>query len=96
MTISTIVLITKVIDVIEVTDDAGNVRTITPANIGWMLGIGWMFYLGSQILNLVYYKLHPSSPKMFNWGREETLEGWTPPEETQTPEEEGELGAKTR
>ena len=77
---------------IDVINEEGNSRTITATNIGWMLGVGWMFYFGSQILNLVYYKLHPSSPKMFNWGREEMLEGWTPPEEeTETPEEEGEL-----
>ena len=82
---------TKMTD-INVTDEEGNSRTITATNIGWMLGVGWMFYFGSQILNLVYYKLHPSSPKLCNWGREETLEGWTPPEEeNQTPGEEGEL-----
>ena len=76
----------------DVTDEAGNSRTITPTNISWMLFTGWMFYLGSLILNLVYYKLHPSSPKMFTWGAEEKLEGWTPPEETQAQkEEEGEL-----
>ena len=74
---------------IDVTDEEGNYRTITPTTIKWMLFIGWTFYIASLILNHVYYKLHPSSPKMFNWGREETLEGWTPPEETQTPEEEG-------
>ena len=85
-TIWTVVLITKVIDIIEVTDDAGNARTITPANIGWMLGIGWMFYLGSQLLNLIYYKMHPSSPEMWTWGKEERLEEWTLP-----PEKEVEL-----
>ena len=78
---------TKMTD-IDVIDEEGNPRSITPTNIGWMLVTGWMFYLGSLILNIVYYKLHPSSPKMFNWGREETLEGWTPPEETEAQEEE--------
>ena len=66
---------------INVTDEEGNSRSITETNIGWMLRVGWMFYFGSQILNLIYYKLHPSSPKMFNWGRKETLERWSPPEE---------------
>ena len=88
LTIWTIVLITKVIDVIEVIDEAGNLRTITPTNIGWMLGIGWTFYLFSQLLNLVYYKMHPSSPELWTWGAEEVLEEWTQPEETQ---EQGKL-----
>ena len=74
-------LITKVIEVIEVIDEAGNLRTITPTNIGWMLGIGWTFYLFSQLLNLVYYKMHPSSPEMGTWGAQEELEEWTYPEE---------------
>ena len=83
-------MITEVIDVIEATDDAGNKRTITPANIGWMLGIGWMFYMGSQLLNFIYYKMHPSSPELWTWGKEETVEEWTlPPEETQKQEKNG-------
>ena len=85
-------LITSVIDVIEVIDEAGHLRTITPSNIGWMLGIGWMFYIASQILNFIYYKMHPSSPEMWTWGADEKLEEWTPPEETQTQEEWGEFG----
>ena len=84
-------LITGVVDIIEVTDDAGNARTITPSNIGWMLGIGWMFYFVSQLLNFIYYLMHPSSPEMWTWGKEETVEEWTlPPEETQTQEKKGE------
>ena len=76
---------------IDVTDEAGNSRSITPTNISWMLFTGWMFYIGSLILNLIYYIMHPSSPEMFTWGKEEKLEGWTPPEETKAQEEEGEL-----
>ncbi len=77
-------LITSVIDVIEVIDEAGHLRTITPSNIGWMLGIGWMFYIASQILNFIYYKMHPSSPEMWTWGAEEKLEEWTRPGGTET------------
>ena len=85
-------MITGVVEVIEVTDDAGNARTITQDNIGWMLGIGWMLYIGSQLLNFIYYKMHPSSPEMWTWGKKETVEEWTlPPEETQTQEKKGEL-----
>ena len=56
-------------------------RTITPANVGWLLGAGWMFYFVSLLLNLVYYLMHPSSPEMWTWGAEEELEEWTPPKE---------------
>ena len=30
-------------------------------NISWMLGAGWIFFLASQVLNYLYYKIHPSS-----------------------------------
>ena len=60
---------------------AEELRTITAANVGWLLGAGWMFYLGSLLLNLVYYLMHPSSPEMWTWGAEEKLEEWIHPEE---------------
>ena len=63
---------------------AEELRTITPANVGWLLGAGWMFYFVSLLLNLVYYLMHPSSPEMWTWGAAEELEEWTPPEKTET------------
>ena len=53
-------------------------RTITTADTGWMLGAGWLFYLASFLLNLLYYMLHPSGPEFCSWGKEEELEEWTP------------------
>ena len=73
-------------------DKAEELRTITPANVGWLLGAGWMFYFVSLLLNLVYYLMHPSSPEMWTWGAAEELEEWTPPEEAQA-QEEGEFGS---
>ena len=64
-------------------------RLISTTNTGWMLGTGWLFFLASLLLNLVYYLIHPSSPEMWTWGAEEKLEEWTPPEETQTQEQGG-------
>ena len=71
---------------IVVTDQgkAEELRTITPANVGWLLGAGWMFYFVSLLLNLVYYLMHPSSPEMWTWGAAEELDGWTPPEKKET------------
>ena len=63
---------------------AEELRTITPANVGWLLGAGWMFYFVSLLLNLVYYLMHPSSPEMWTWGAAEELEEWTPPGEKDT------------
>ena len=66
-------------------------RRITTGDTGRMLGAGWLLYLGSQILNLVYYKMHPSSPEMGTWGKAEKIEEWTPLEQllffTDIPEE---------
>ena len=73
---------------LNVTQTIGNgtgTRTITTADTGWMLGAGWLFYLASFLLNLLYYKLHPSGPEFCSWGKEEELEEWTPPEEDGEP-----------
>ena len=65
-------------------DKVEELRTITPANVGWLLGAGWMFYFVSLLLNLVYYLMHPSSPEMWTWGAAEKLEEWVPREEKET------------
>ena len=41
-------------------DVNGTSHPITKNNISWMLGIGWIFYLASFILNIIYYMIHPS------------------------------------
>ena len=65
-------------------DKAEELSTITPANVGGLLGAGWMFYFVSLFLNLVFYQMHPFSPEMWTWGAAEELEEWTPPEKTET------------
>ena len=52
-----------------------------------MMGLGWLLYLASIILNYIFYKMHPSSPEMGTWGAAEELEEWTSPEETQAQKE---------
>ena len=56
-------------------------RLISTTNTGWMLGIGWILFAFSQILNFIFYKMHPSSPEMWTWGKAEELEEWSPEEE---------------
>ena len=72
----------------NVTQTIGNgtgTRTITTADTGWMLGAGWLFYLASFLLNLLYYKLHPSGPEFCSWGKKEELEEWTLPKDEGEP-----------
>ena len=49
-------------------------RDITAADMGRMLGAGWLLFLLSHILNYLFYKMHPSSPEMGTWGEAETVE----------------------
>ena len=91
LTIWTAVIMKDIEIVVTDQDKAEELRTITPTNVGWLLGAGWMFYFVSLLLNLVYYLMHPSSPEMWTWGAAEELEEWTTPEEAQA-QEEGELG----
>ena len=81
LTIWTAVIIKDIEIVVPDQDKVEELRTITPANVGWLLGTGWMFYFVSLLLNLVYYLMHPSSPEMWTWGAAEELEEWIPPRE---------------
>ena len=66
-------------------------RPITTGDTGRMLGAGWLLYLGSLILNLVFYQMHPSSPEMGTWGAVEKVEEWTPLVEKETQNDDGEF-----
>ena len=59
-------------------------RIISTTNMGWMLGTGWILFVFSQVMNFIFYKLHPSSPEMWTWGKAEELEEWEPLEDTET------------
>ena len=69
---------------------------ISSWDTGRMLGAGWLLYLCSLILNLLYYKMHPSSPELGTWGAAEELEEWTPLVKLEMKDEEGELELKLR
>ena len=38
-----------------------------------MIGIGWACFLGSWIVNIAYYKFHPSSVEMFEFSDKKML-----------------------
>ena len=42
-------------------DINGNDHDLTPHHVHVMLGVGWASYLGSWIINIAYYKFHPSA-----------------------------------
>ena len=90
-------IIMKDIAVIE-KDETEKLRTITTANVSWLLASGWMFYFCSLLLNLVYYLMHPSSPEMWTWGKEEELREWTHPgkREAMTDREQLVSGQKSK
>ncbi len=41
-------------------DVNGKNHPITKSNISWMLVAGWLFYLASCVLNIIFYMIHPS------------------------------------
>ena len=45
-------------------DIYGNDHNLTPLNIQVMLGVGWACFLGSWLINIAYYKFHPSAVEM--------------------------------
>ena len=89
LTIWTVVLAKKMTS-IYVIDEAGIPHTVTASTIHWMLATGWIIYIISQLLNILYYSIHPSSPEMWTKGAAEVVEEWTPPGEGDTQEGKGE------
>ena len=69
------------LNVTQTTVNGTETRLISTGVTGRMLGAGWLLYLCSLVLNLLYYKMHPSSPELGTWGAREELEEWTYPEE---------------
>ena len=45
-------------------DIYGNDHDLTPLNVHVMLGVGWASFLGSWLINIAYYKFHPSAVEM--------------------------------
>ena len=45
-------------------DTYGNDHDLKPLNIIVMLAVGWACFLGSWLINIAYYKFHPSAVEM--------------------------------
>ena len=44
----------------------GNEHDLSKHSVGVMIGAGWAFFIISWIINVGYYKFHPSSVKVFS------------------------------
>ena len=47
-------------------DIYGNEHELTPHHVHVMLGVGWACFLGSWLVNIAYYKFHPSAVEVFS------------------------------
>ena len=45
-------------------DTYGNAHDLSPHHIIVMLAVGWSCFLGSWLVNIAYYKFHPSAVEM--------------------------------
>ena len=49
-----------------INDIYGNDYDLKPYHVHVMLGVGWACFLGSWLINIAYYKFHPSSVDVFS------------------------------
>ena len=49
-----------------ITDISGNDHALTPHHVRVMLAVGWACFLGSWLVNIAYYKVHPSAVDVFS------------------------------
>ena len=47
-------------------DIYGKEHELTPHHVRVMLGVGWACFLGSWLINIAYYKFHPSAVEVFS------------------------------
>ena len=54
-------------------DISGNAHALTPHHVRVMLAVGWTCFLGSWLVNIAYYKFHPSAVEMFSFSDKKIL-----------------------
>ena len=47
-------------------DIYGNDHNLTPHHVHVMQGVGWACFLGSWLINIAYYKFHPSAVEVLS------------------------------
>ena len=63
----------KIKDKMIIKDVYGNPHDFTKQQMDVMIGIGWACFLGSWIVNIAYYKFHPSAVEMFSFSDKKIL-----------------------
>ena len=53
-------------EIITIKDVHGNDHPLTKLYVGVMIGVGWLCFIGSWLINIAYYKFHPSSVEVFS------------------------------
>ena len=54
-------------------DIHGNDHELTQHHVIIMLAVGWACFLGSWLVNIAYYKFHPSAVEIFDLSDKKTL-----------------------
>ena len=55
-------------DEMKLIDVHGVEHKLARHHVNWMISIGWVSFFLAAVLNIIYYKLHPSAVD-FNFGR---------------------------
>ena len=54
-------------------DIHGNAHDLTQHHVRFMLAVGWACFLGSWLINIAYYKFHPSAVDVFDLSEKKKL-----------------------
>ena len=59
-------------------DIYGNPHNLRSHHVNVIIGVGWASFLGSWVINIAYYNIHPSSVDMFSLSNKRILHvfGW--------------------
>ena len=57
----------------SIKDVYGNPHDFTKHHIDVMIAVGWACFLGSWIVNIAYYKFHPSRVELFSFSDKKIL-----------------------
>ena len=60
-------------DDMTIKDLYGNEHDLSKHSVGVMIGAGWAFFIISWIINVGYYKFHPSSVEVFSFSDKKIL-----------------------
>merc|ERR1719461_1242520 len=60
-------------DSVKLVDINGNIHILSKLQVRVMMAVGWMAFMGSWLMNVLFYKVHPSSVDFSKKGMREKL-----------------------